>query len=54
MHQFGETKAGDRDIPFHSKIAGLIDKLIGGADAEGYLIHSHADNHYGLRGRPEA
>lgn len=50
MHQRGKTEAGDRDIPIHSQIAGLIDRLVAETESEGYLIYTHADNQYGLRG----
>jgi hypothetical protein len=49
-HKRDKTEAAESDIPNHSRIAGLIDRLIAGADSDGYLVHSHADNVYGSRG----
>jgi integrase len=50
MHMTGKTEAGTRDVPIHSQIARLINSLVQQQDANGYLIHTHADNQYGLRG----
>jgi integrase len=50
MHTSGKTDAGDRDVPIHKAIAPLIDRLVGQAGSDGYLIPSAADNQYGIRG----
>jgi hypothetical protein len=51
MHiEHDKTSNGHRDVPIHSNISDLIDRLIHSADAEGYLIRSTAKNKYGLRG----
>lgn len=50
MHTTGKTEAGNRDVPIHPAIAGLIDRLMAKPDRDGYLIPSEADNQYGIRG----
>jgi integrase len=52
MRMADKTVAGDRFVPVHPKITSLLDRLIKGADAEGYLIHSDAKNRYGERSQP--
>jgi integrase len=49
MHMRGKTDAGDRDVPIHSAIEELIDRLMTSPDHDGYLIASRAENQYGLR-----
>lgn len=52
MHMADKTAAGDRDVPIHSEIAGLIDNLVQHADGDGFLIRSDAKNKYGERSQP--
>ncbi len=52
MRMFDKTAAGDRYVLVHPKIAGLLDRLIANADADGYLIRSNARNKYGERSQP--
>jgi len=52
MRMADKTEAGDRYVPVHPRIGGLLDKLIKGADQDGYLIHSDARNKYGERSQP--
>jgi integrase len=52
MRMIDKTAAGDRYVPVHPSIAGLLDRLIANADADGYLIHSNARNKYGERSQP--
>jgi site-specific recombinase XerD len=52
MRMADKTAAGDRFVPVHPKIARLVNRLIKGADADGYLIHSKARNKYGERSQP--
>jgi integrase len=52
MRMDDKTVAGDRFVPVHPRIDKLIDRLIGGADPDGYLIHSTAKNKYGERSQP--
>jgi integrase len=52
MCMVDKTAAGDRYVPVHPKIAGLLDRLTANADADGYLIHSNARNKYGERSQP--
>ena len=52
MRMTDKTAAGDRFVPVHPQISGLIDRLIKGADNEGFLIHSTAKNKYGERSQP--
>jgi integrase len=52
MRMVDKTAAGDRYVPVHPRIAGLLDRLIANADADGYLIHSNARNKYGERSQP--
>jgi hypothetical protein len=52
MRMADKTTAGDRFVPVHPKIARLVDRLIKGADADGYLIWSTARNKYGERSQP--
>jgi hypothetical protein len=47
-----KTAAGDRFLPFHSKIAVLLDKLVKDSDNDGYIIRSNAKNKYGERSQP--
>lgn len=47
-----KTAAGDRHVPVHPRIGALIDRLMREAGADGYLIHSNADNKYGERSPP--
>lgn len=52
MHMADKSQAGDRDVPIHSRIAGLIDDLLRNPDKDGYLIHSTAKNKYSERSQP--
>jgi integrase len=52
MRMIDKTAAGDRYVPVHPRIAGLMDQLIANADADGYLIHSNARNKYRERSQP--
>ncbi len=52
MRMDDKTAAGDRYVPVHTEISGLIDQLIKGADEDGYLIVSNAKNKYGERSQP--
>jgi integrase len=52
MRMVDKTVAGDRYVPLHPRIAALLDRLIAGADPDGYLIHSEARNKYGERSQP--
>ncbi len=52
MRMDDKTAAGDRFVPVHPKILSLIDRLIKGADNEGYLIYSAAKNKYRERSQP--
>jgi integrase len=52
MRMDDKTAAGDRFVPVHPKISGLIDYLIRNADEDGYLIYSAAKNKYGERSQP--
>ena len=52
MRMDDKTAAGDRFVPVHPKISRLIDQLISGTDADGYLIHSTAKNKYQERSQP--
>jgi integrase len=52
MRMDDKTAAGDRFVPVHPKIAPLLDTLIKGAGADGYLIYSAARNKYGERSQP--
>jgi site-specific recombinase XerC len=52
MRMDDKTAAGDRYVPVHMKVSSLIDRLIKGADEDGYLIHSKAKNKYQERSQP--
>jgi integrase len=52
MRMDDKTAAGDRFVPIHPKISTLLDRLIKGAGADGYLIPSAAQNKYGERSQP--
>lgn len=52
MRMADKTAAGDRCVPVHPKISHLLDKLIKGAEEDGYLINSTARNKYGERSQP--
>jgi integrase len=52
MRMDDKTAAGDRFVPVHPKISGLLDTLIKAADEDGYIIHSNAKNKYGERSQP--
>ena len=52
MRMSDKTAAGDRFVPVHPKITGLIKQLAKQADEKNYLIHSKADNKYGERSQP--
>lgn len=52
MRMADKTEAGDRYVPVHQRISGLIDRLKKAADEDGYLIHSNAENKYGERSQP--
>ena len=52
MRMNDKTAAGDRFVPVHPKIAGLIKRLAKDADEKDYLIHSTAENKYGERSQP--
>jgi integrase len=52
MRMTDKSAAGDRHVPVHPQLAGLIDSLIQNADGDGYLIHSTARNKYGERSQP--
>jgi integrase len=52
MRMDDKTAAGNRYVPVHPRIATLIDRLIKGADADGYLIRSAAKNKYRERSQP--
>jgi integrase len=52
MRMVDKTAAGDRFVPVHPRISGLLDRLINSADEAGYLIHSTAKNKYGERSQP--
>ncbi len=47
-----KSAAGDRHVPVHPRLDGLIDDLVRAADQDGYLIHSTAKNKYGERSQP--
>jgi hypothetical protein len=42
MRMADKSEGGDRDVPIHPMISGLLDDLVGTADKDGYLIHSTA------------
>lgn len=52
MRMDDKSAAGDRFVPVHPKISGLLDLLVRNADQDGYLIHSNAKNKYGERSQP--
>lgn len=52
MRMDDKTAAGNRFVPVHPKVSGLLDTLIKMADDEGYIIHSKAKNKYGERSQP--
>ena len=52
MRMDDKTTAGDRFVPVHKGISALVDRLIKGADKDGYLLHSAAKNKYGERSQP--
>jgi integrase len=52
MRMNDKTAAGDRFVPVHPEIIGLLDKLIKNAGDDGYLIYSAAKNKYGERSQP--
>jgi integrase len=52
MRMADKTMSGDRFVPVHPKISGLIDRLIKAAGEDGYLIYSAAKNKYGERSQP--
>jgi site-specific recombinase XerD len=52
MHMADKSIGGDRDVPIHPMIDGLIDDLIKMAKKDGYLIESSAGSKYTERGAP--
>jgi integrase len=52
MRMDDKTAAGDRFVPIHSEISGVIDQLSQDAGQDGYLIASNAKNKYGERSQP--
>lgn len=52
MHVSSKTDAGDRVVPIHSAIGGLVGRLVGAAQSGRWLVHSTATNKYGERSVP--
>jgi integrase len=52
MRMTDKTAAGDRFVPVHPRITGLIKQLTKQANEKDYLIHSTAENKYGERSQP--
>jgi hypothetical protein len=52
MRMDDKTTTGNRFVPIHSEISGLIDQLSQDAERDGYLIASNAKNKYGERSQP--
>jgi integrase len=52
MRMADKTAAGDRFVPIHPEISGLLTRLVKDASEYGYLIPSNARNKYGERSQP--